>query len=314
VARIVKATGPIPCRYMIIAERPGKVEHRMGYALQGPSGQELNRYLSVNASIDRESVYCTNLVKDYRDDESPSLEEIMRDGILLKAEIETVHPEFILAMGLYAARWLLGPEIEMEWASGLCFPKYVVDYGNVKIMPVIHVAAGLHQSRYAAQIAYGFEQFGKMCRGEAMPTRHLQDTEPTPLYKEMRELRVGAYDIGIDTEGSTEAPWCVSGSDLAGCGGIVRGGRVDISKANVIFHHAIHDLQVLEALGIEVGTFSDTMVMASLLGTEPLGLKALARRHCGMQMQDYTDVIAPASRDLALEYLTRVLDYAGTES
>jgi uracil-DNA glycosylase family 4 len=304
--RIVKATGPVPCRYMIVAERPGKVEAQRGYCLCGPSGQELDRYLFVNAGISRDSIHCTNLVKDYRDDESPSEEEIQRDWPLLEEELHIVCPDYIMAMGLYAARAFLGPDIDMEVFNGCCFPRI-----TRCIMPIIHVAAGLHRPRYAAQIAWGFEQFGRMIKGEEMPSGHLRDIESNPLYKELESFIVKKGIVGMDTEGTAEAPWCLSASDMEGCGAVIRPGkRVDVSSSLTVLHNSIHDLQVLDAMNVKLGEWTDTMTMASLLGTEPLGLKALARRHAGMIMSEYSEVVAPAARDLGLEYLGKVLEFA----
>jgi uracil-DNA glycosylase family 4 len=359
--RIVKATGPVPCRYMIVAERPGKVEAQRGYCLCGPSGQELDRYLFVNAGISRDAVYCTNLVKDYRDDESPSEEEIQRDWPLLEEELHTVCPDYIVAMGLYSARAFLGPDIDMEVFNGCCFPRITrcPQCGQISgsgielhrnyssgllgmdsrvlwpeestadsmsslchcsnsevprkfsIMPIIHVAAGLHRPRYAAQIAWGFEQFGRMIKGEEMPSGHLRDIESNPLYKELESFIVKKGVVGMDTEGTVEAPWCLSASDMEGCGAVIRPGkRVDVSSSLTILHNSIHDLQVLDAMNVKLGEWTDTMTMASLLGTEPLGLKALARRHAGMVMSEYSEVVAPAARDLGLEYLGKVLEFA----
>ena len=338
--RIVKATGPVPCRYMIVAERPGKVEAQRGYCLCGPSGQELDRYLFVNAGISRDAVYCTNLVKDWRDDEAPTIEEIERDKLTLMEEVWQVHPVYIILLGLYAARAFLGPDIDMEVFNGCCFPDITIcaqcrqisclsgrkeesdglpivrscshaEVSTFKVMPIIHVAAGLHQPRYAAQIAWGFEQFGRMIKGEEMPSGHLRDIESNPLYKELESFIVKKGVVGMDTEGTVEAPWCLSASDMEGCGAVIKPGkRVDISSSLTILHNSIHDLQVLDAMNVKLGEWTDTMTMASLLGTEPLGLKALARRHAGMVMSEYSEVVAPAARDLGLENLGKVLEFA----
>lgn len=316
-AKIIHSTGPVPCDYALIAERPGKVEARVGRVLCGPSGEETDRYLLVNAGIDRAKIFCSNVVRDWRNDEPPSPEELERDRPELERELKAVQPRYICAMGLYAARWFLGDDIEMEWASGLAFPHFHTwadgTGTEMMVMPVIHAAAGLHQPASAVKIAYGFEQFGKMCRGVKMPTGHLRDLRPQPHYAEsvMDWNPPGKPEMAVDTEGSVEHPWCWSGSIMDGSGYVHRNQvKARPSTSLMILHNALHDLPVLAAMGVVPEKWTDTLLMAALLGTEPHGLKALARRHCGMRMDSYDDIVAPARREKALEYLSKAVDWA----
>ncbi len=71
-----------------------------------------------------------------------------------------------------------------------------------------------------------------------------------------------------------------------------------------ILHNALHDLPVLRALDVALPPgIIDTMILAHHLCDEPQGLKDLAFRHCGMQMQTYEEVTAPAQERLSLTYL-----------
>jgi uracil-DNA glycosylase family 4 len=322
--KIIHSTGPVPCDYALIAERPGKVEARIGRVLCGPSGEETDRYLLNNAGISRASIFCSNVVRDWRDDEPPSQEEIKRDRPELERELRIVQPRYICAMGLYSARWFLGDDIEMEWANGLAFP-----WNGIYVMPVMHAAAGLHVPAQAARIAWGFEQFGKLCRGEKITTEHLRDLGPNPRYFDWTdnaiypmggsrvafELENHWGEVAIDTEGSVEHPWCLSATIEPEHAWVLRRHRAAevqqyLGDATVVLHNSIHDLPILAAMGVVPSRFTDTMIMAALLGVEPLGLKALARRHCGMRMLEYTDIIAVARREKALQFLGEVLDYA----
>lgn len=305
--KIIHSTGPVPCRYALVAERPGKIEARVGRVLCGPSGEETNRYLLNNAGIDRASIFCSNVVRDWRDDEPPSPEEILRDTPELERELKAVGPQYICAMGLYAARWFLGNDIEMEWAHGLAFP-----YGDQWVMPVYHAAAGLHQPSVASKVAWGFEQFGRMCRGDEMPSGHLHDGWYKPRYCEIKGGYV--YGVaGVDTEGSVEHPWCLSFSTENGEAFVDRNGPIRFDDT-VVLHSALHDLPVLATMGVVPAKWTDTLLMASLLGIEPQGLKPLARRYAGMKMNEYSDIVAPARREKALEYLSKVVDYATTDT
>ena len=307
----IKPTGPCPSNFMLIAERPGIVEARMGRVLCGPSGQELDRYLLNNSLIPRDKVYCTNVVKDYRDDENPEEYEVQRDWPLVVEEVERVRPRYIGLMGLWAARAFLGAEIELEWAHGLAFPlKW--EMGEFWVMPLIHTAAALHHLPTMGRIAWDFEQFGKMCRGEKMPMGHLRDGYPEPFYREVKVGGVVPLLAGVDTEGSVAHPWCLSYSVEPGSGGVFRHSEVEFDEA--VLHSALHDLPVLATMGVRPQKWTDTLLMAALLGVEPQGLKPLARRHCGMKMQEYSDIVAPAKREKALQYLAEVLDWLQTNA
>lgn len=77
-----------------------------------------------------------------------------------------------------------------------------------------------------------------------------------------------------------------------------------------VFHSALHDLAVFRAFGIDTRliTFDDTQIMAYNLQLEPLGLKPLATRFCGMQMQDFEEVMGDASYRLAVDWLLSSLE------
>lgn len=177
------------------------------------------------------------------------------------------------------------------------------------IMPLYHPAAGLHQPSLQAKIAHDFRQFGALIKREPLPTGHLHDPYPGYYYEE--KTPGGWTEGAIDTEGSVDRPWCFSASGAPGCAIVVRADNSHWSAFDhVIYHNAIHDIPVCKSLGVSHVTMTDTMVMAALLGTEPLSLKALARRHCGMVMAEYEQVVGPAAKELALDYLSKVVDWA----
>lgn len=118
--------------------------------------------------------------------------------------------------------------------------------------------------------------------------------------------------VAVDTEGSVERPWSVQFCDTPGEAWVLLAANVKSASVSpdtlIVGHNLIHDLPVLDSLGVKYGPITDTMLMAALLGTEPLGLKALARRHCGMRMAEYNDIVLEARREKALEYLGKVLE------
>lgn len=315
-AKIIKSTGPSPCPVMIVAERPGKEEASRGYVLCGPSGKELDRFLLTESGLDRASVHCRNLVTDYRDGENPEPWEVERDWNLTVEAIMSVRPKFVMAMGLWSARAFLGPAIDMEWASGRHFP-LSWNCGSFTVMPVTHTAATLHQPRYAARCADDFRNFGRLVKGLPLPTGHL--SKPMPVTYSDGVLTLEEV-VAMDTEGTVERPWGLSYSCRPGVASVQHGYRRHrkwdcdrLDKALVVMHGALHDLPVLAKLGVRPRQFTCTLLMAALLGTEPHGLKPLARRWCGMVMSEYDDVVRGARREKALEYLGGVLDWVGDE-
>lgn len=303
--RMVQGEGAMPASVLLIGQRPGYQEAKQGRPFCGPSGQELNRYLLYNSGIDRASVFVTNLVKDYHGEDDVTDAEVERDMPLLIEEIKAVRPRFVGLLGLIATRALLGPDMDMDWAHGLHFP------GNSRpytCMPLYHPAAGLHQPNLAARVAWDFAQFGKLVRGEALPTGHLADPHPSPEYLETAGMHSTGGSMALDTEGSAELPWCVSASCWAGAGRVVRNRNIHIG-GTAILHNSLHDLPVLASMGIHPSRWEDTMVKAAHVGVEPLSLKSLCRRHCGMSMAEYADVVRGARRELALEYLGSVLEW-----
>lgn len=300
----VDGEGPTPCDLMFVGEGPGADEDKWGRPFVGKSGRELNRYIWNSITRIRTSVFVTNLVR-YRvpNDGDPTPEDIERDRAALELEISAVGPEVIITLGRWSTRYFLG-DVDMETVHGI--PHWA---NNRAIMPVIHPAAGLHSTEFQGAIAWDFEQLGKLLRGDTVQWA-AEDEHPKPYYEE--HDRHGKLDVrfiktAIDTEGSVARPWCLSFSCAPGFGTVARRGPGQFT--DIILHNALHDIGVLRALGVEYESFDDTMIMAYLLCVEPQGLKALAKRHCGMEMSDYSELVAKPNRFHAHEYLNQVIEW-----
>ena len=126
--------------------------------------------------------------------------------------------------------------------------------------------------------------------------------------------------IAVDAEWCGRDIWSVQWSEHTGDGivwlaGLDRGRvtgcpikeKLENSDTITIFHNALADIPVLHALGIHPANYTDTMIMAYLVGTDGIGLKTLAYRFCGMDMADYEDVVRPATEAKARAYIEQVL-------
>lgn len=304
----VPGEGPVPCDLMLIGEGPGAEEDKYGRPWVGKAGRELWRYLFQSTHRTRTSVYATNLVK-YRvpEDGDPTPDDIARDAPILAQEVQDVAPEIIVCLGRWSVRRFLG-DVDMEVCHGI--PRLV---GHRCIMPIIHPAAGLHSTEFQGTIAWDFEQLAKLLRGEIEPYGEggPVDERPNTDYFEADGFTMIA-DAAVDTEGSVRKPWCVSFTGTPGMACCNRIGGVDFR--HIVLHNALHDIGVLRATNCSYDTFDDTMIKAYLLCVEPQGLKALAKRHCGMEMSSYDELVAHANRMKAHQYLRKVLGWLNKQS
>ncbi len=115
----------------------------------------------------------------------------------------------------------------------------------------------------------------------------------------------------VDTEGTPARPWCLSASADPRVGIVVRaGGAITADPdARFILHNALWDLGVCKALGLHIrdGQFTDTMLMAWLLGFEFIGLKKLAGLLLGKDRESYKDVMELANERIGREWLVAQL-------
>lgn len=314
---------------MLVGEAPGEMENRYGTPFVGPAGQELDRFLR-QAGIKRAQVYITNLCKVWpekigRKQLPPTPEEIERDRPELEREISDVMPSVIVPIGSHAAKYFLGSKFRLRGLHGIPIP----GENGVVYLPAYHPAAGLHAIEQQKDIQFDFQQLGRFLRGEIAPP---VDEYPEPIYTEYVDsppdsdgiefMLAGETLLAMDTEGHYRNPWGLSITAEEGAGYIVRINQPESlalinqhinayhGVCSVVFHYAVHDLRVLEPMGITIPPerLEDTMIMAYLLGTEPQGLKDLARRHCGMEMSSYEDLTREAEDRISQSYVKNILD------
>ena len=124
------------------------------------------------------------------------------------------------------------------------------------------------------------------------------DEYPTPRYWECSLDMPGEYDgrlVAVDTEWVEGKLWSVQCTDTPGEGAFYK----EVPKlSNVVVHNYLADAQYIDL----PERTRDTMLMAYLLGL-PQGLKELAKRLCGMEMDSYGDMVGRYGKEKALEYL-----------
>ncbi len=121
----VFGAGTPSARLMLIGEQPGDQEDLAGEPFVGPAGRLLDEAL-VEAGIDREQAFVTNVVKHFkwrpsgkrRLHERPNREEVRACGPWLELELDLVRPEMLVLLGATAAQALLGPSFRVTVDHG----------------------------------------------------------------------------------------------------------------------------------------------------------------------------------------------------
>ncbi len=184
-----------------------------------------------------------------------------------------------------------------------------------RVVPLYHPAAALHNPELQPYVWSDIRTFSAYALGRLQPHTPI-DEYPSPRYAlGLRGWPRRVEVVGVDTEGSASAPWSVQLSYRAGAARVVRYTNAFAQRASiqrilstagrVVFQNALHDEAVLAAMGITLdwSRVDDTFVAADVLRLTPRGLKAGARRDCGMEMRGYAEVVAPAEKRLAREYV-----------
>jgi uracil-DNA glycosylase family 4 len=115
---VVLGVGSLEARIMFVGEAPGAEEEVQGEPFVGPAGQLLTRMI-VAMGLERAGVYIGNIMNwrpqlpvsedgEQYGNRPPTAEEMAYCLPYLRAQIEIVEPDFIVALGATAAQGLLG--------------------------------------------------------------------------------------------------------------------------------------------------------------------------------------------------------------
>lgn len=123
-------------RLMLIGEGPGAAEDASGRPFVGPAGQLLDKILSA-MGLRREETYIGNVVKCRPpNNATPTPEQMQACYPYLQQQIALIRPEFIIALGMTAARALLGGADSVARMRGR-FHKL----GDIPVLVTYHPAA-----------------------------------------------------------------------------------------------------------------------------------------------------------------------------
>jgi DNA polymerase len=137
----VFADGTPKARIMFVGEAPGADEDAQGVPFVGRAGQLLTKMIEAGMGLSRSDVYIANVLKCRPPgNRNPEPEEIAKCRRFLEAQIALVSPAVLVALGKFAAQFLLETEEGMmrmrgRWGS----------YRGIPVMPTYHPSFLLRQ-------------------------------------------------------------------------------------------------------------------------------------------------------------------------
>ena len=121
-ARQHVVVGDVPAagrpRFALVGEAPGAQEDETGRPFVGRSGALLDQLLA-EAGLDRGSAAVLNVVKCRPPgNRTPKTVEVSRCSGWLRRQLELLDPPVVVALGLSAAKWFLGPRTVLAQVRG----------------------------------------------------------------------------------------------------------------------------------------------------------------------------------------------------
>lgn len=310
----MKVGGPL-----FVGEAPGYDEDKSGRPFVGKTGREVNEHYLPIAGLRREDCTITNAIQCLPDRPGGKLKmSSEKDRALLNYcasfhlydEIKRLKPNLIIPMGAFAC-YAIDPDINLELHHGISIQ---TQWGTT--FPMYHPAQGIHEPKKMLLIRNDWIRLRRYLRGNLHITT---DLFPNPDYKEATSSDINDMDPGIDMACDTESsrrlgPHFITWSQQPGMGRLIRATNTDLLtkfqakldkwQAYIYYHNWPYDWTVTENMGLQfpVKLVRDTMLMVFNLGNLPQGLKVLAYRLLGMEMQDFEDLVTPYS-------LARIFDY-----
>jgi len=134
-SKIVFGDGDPKTQLVFVGEGPGFEEDQQGKPFVGPAGQLLTRIIEA-INLTRSQVYICNIVKCRPPgNRNPEPEEINTCFPFLERQIAAIQPDFICALGTFAAQTLLGTTTPISRLRGRFH-----EYRGIRVLPTYHPA------------------------------------------------------------------------------------------------------------------------------------------------------------------------------
>ncbi len=139
---VVPGAVPAAARLLVLGEAPGAQEDASGLPFVGRSGQLLDELLA-EAGADRAEVGVLNTVKCRPPaNRPPTRAESATCRGWTSRQLELAAPAVVVALGLSAARWFLGPGT-LSSLRGRLHEVDLPGAGSVRVLPTYHPSAAL---------------------------------------------------------------------------------------------------------------------------------------------------------------------------
>jgi len=133
--QIVFGSGNPKAELMFVGEGPGADEDKQGVPFVGKAGQLLTKMIEA-MKFTRDDVYICNVVKCRPpENRNPEPDEIQACEPFLKAQVASVRPKVIVALGKFAAQTLLKDQTAITRLRGQWR-----EYEGIALMPTFHPA------------------------------------------------------------------------------------------------------------------------------------------------------------------------------
>ena len=132
---IVFGAGDPKARLVFVGEGPGFEEDKSGEPFVGAAGKLLTKIIEA-INLTREKVYICNIIKCRPPgNRNPMPDEIKTCFPFLKRQLLAIKPDFICALGTFAAQTLLETKQPISRLRG-----HFHDYMGIRVMPTYHPA------------------------------------------------------------------------------------------------------------------------------------------------------------------------------
>ena len=326
----VHPSGPEPCDYLFIGEKPGVQEDRRQKVFVGDAGMELDGLYLPLAGLERSQVRITNVLKCRLGASNAKPTEAQMSACArywLAEEIARCRPKVIVLLGATACK--LVPEIELDKDHGMPLwlekqhARSVLGAWEGWVWPSYHPAAGMHQTSLMIPLMQDFERLRKWWKGKWKPPSESGETYDYSLTSGLpmwHTFQSAGYNwLAVDTENDRDHPFSIQFSRSPHQASMIMAddkAAICMLKEfipvfnGLLLHNAPHDLYWLAQMGVTGFKFRDTMQEAYHRGNLPQGLKALGWRLFGIRMKSWEDLVMPYSRARMVEWLSRAWDWA----
>jgi uracil-DNA glycosylase family 4 len=149
---VVFGDRPVAARIVFVGEAPGADEDAQGRPFVGRAGRLLDSLLA-EVGLARAEVAVLNVIKCRPPkNRTPRPDEVTRCRPFLRAQLELVAPDLVVALGLTATQWFLGRRLTLSAARGVVHPVECDDL-KLSVLATYHPSAALRFGSGGAPMA-----------------------------------------------------------------------------------------------------------------------------------------------------------------